>query len=83
MPPEQPGYFLAMGTMLPLIALLAALAAIAAGLSFSRARRIARTRAALALSPRLDLSKGGFSTGGLALAGPSVAIRARLDFAGG
>jgi hypothetical protein len=79
MPSEPPGYFLAAGTLVPLIALLAALAAIVAGLSFSRARRIARTRAALSLSPRLDLSMGGFSARGLALAGPSVAIRVRLD----
>jgi len=81
-PAEPPGYFLAAGTLLPLIALLAALAAIAAGLSFSRARRVARTRAALSLSPRLDIPRGDFSLGGLALAGPSVAIRAWLDGAG-
>jgi hypothetical protein len=78
-PAEPTGYFLAAGTLVPLLGLLAALAAIVAGLSFSRARRIARTRAALALSPRLDVPIGAFSLGGLALAGPSVAIRARLE----
>jgi hypothetical protein len=63
-----------------LLALLAVAAAFAAGTAWTRARQIARTRAALSLDPRLDLSEGSCSTGGLALAGPPMSIRTRLEF---
>ena len=63
-----------------LIGLLAAAAAMAGGTMASRARRIARTRAALSLDPRLDLGTAIGAPGGLPLAGPAVAIRARLEF---
>jgi len=62
-----------------LLGLLAAAGAAAAVVGWQHARRIARTRAVLALKPRLDLAAGATSLGGLALAGPPVAIRARLD----
>lgn len=62
---------------------LAAAAALAASLARLRSmRRIARTRAALALKPRLDASAGAASLRGLALAAPPLAIRARLDWPG-
>ena len=66
-----------------LLALLAAAATIAGAAAWNRARRLARTRAALSLEPRLDLSDGTCSLEGLALAGPPVSIRTRLEFAGG
>ena len=47
-----------------------------------RTRRIARTRAAVALAPRLDIWAGAGSLGGLTLAAPPLAIRARLDPSG-
>lgn len=79
--PEPAG--LAPIAWLPLV-LLAAAAAAASGVRLQRTRRIARTRAALALSPRLDLSAGAGSPGRLSFAGPALAapplaIRARLD----
>jgi len=43
-----------------------------------RARRIERTRAALVVTPRLDLAAGTSSIRGLSLASPPLAIRARL-----
>ena len=66
-------------TML-LLGLLAALAAIAAAtiMRVQRARRIERTRAVLVLTPRLDLAAGASAIHGLSLAGPPLAIRARL-----
>lgn len=66
-------------TTLLMLGLLAAAATAAAVIGLQHARRIARTRAALALTPRLDLSAGATSLTGLALAGPPLAIRARLD----
>jgi hypothetical protein len=64
-----------------LIALV--LAAVAAATAYARrARQISRTRAALSLHPSLDLMAGSCSSSGLALAGPSLAIRARLDDGG-
>ena len=62
-----------------LLGLLAAIVIAAAALSLRRARQIARTRAALSLNPSLDPLAGACSANGLALAGPSLAIRARLD----
>ncbi len=66
-----------------LLALLAAAAAaaIAAATALSRARQIARTRAALSLDPRLDLAEGSCSTGKLALTCPPMSIRTRLEHA--
>ena len=63
-----------------LFGLLAALAANAAAifLRIQRARRIARTRAALVLTPRIDFSAGASAIHGLSLASPPLAIRARL-----
>lgn len=63
-----------------LLGLLAALAAIAAAivLRVQRVRRIERTRAALVLTPRIDLAAGASSVHGLSLASPPLAIRARL-----
>jgi hypothetical protein len=63
-----------------LVGLLAAAlaAAIALTLRWRRIRRIARTRAVLALDPRIDHGVGASSIRGLSLAGPPVAIRARL-----
>jgi hypothetical protein len=63
----------------PLLGLLAAIVIAATALYPRRARQIARTRAALSLNPSLDPLAGAFSASGLALAGPSIAIRARLD----
>lgn len=68
------------GAAVQLILGLLAAAAVAAGaMRLNRMRRIARTRAALALKPRLDLSAGASKTPGLALTGPRLAIRARLE----
>lgn len=63
-----------------LFGLLAALAALAAALilRIQRARRIERTRAALVLTPRIDLAAGASSIRGLSLASPPLTIRARL-----
>ncbi|MEO5613260.1 MAG: hypothetical protein ABIT68_11035 [Sphingomicrobium sp.] len=54
-----------------LLGLLAALAAIAAALILraQRARRIERTRAALVLTPRIDLAAGASAIHGLSLGG--------------
>jgi len=65
-----------------LLGLLAAVAIAAAALYLRRARQIARTRAALSLHPSLDPLAGACSVSGLALAGPPLVIRARLDFGG-
>jgi hypothetical protein len=47
-----------------------------------RARRIARTRGALSLDPRLDLAEGACAVRGGSLACPPMTIRTRLEFAG-
>jgi hypothetical protein len=60
--------------------LLAAVAAAAAAATLRRARRIARTKAALSLAPRLDVVEGRSSFGALTLAGPPMSIRTRLEF---
>ncbi|MEO5773505.1 MAG: hypothetical protein ABIQ32_05235, partial [Sphingomicrobium sp.] len=63
----------------PLLALLAALAAAtAAAYHWRRRAQIARTRAALNLNPRLDLTAGACSTSRLSFAAPPMSIRARL-----
>ena len=81
-PAQRSASLLSQGNWL-LLALLAA-AAIAAAATWNRARRIARTRAALSLAPRLDLSDGSScSVDGLALACPPMSIRTRLEMAGG
>ena len=64
---------------LALLALVAITSATVAGWRVRRGRMLARTQAALGLAPRLDPAAGVGALGGLALAGPSVAIRARLD----
>ena len=65
--------------LLLLIATLAAAAAV--GLArWRRVRRIARTRAALALSPRIDWGAGAAEPQGFSLAGPAVTIRARVEW---
>ena len=64
-----------------IIALLA-VAAAAAGAAVHRARRIARTRGALSLDPRLDLAEGACAVRGGSLACPPMTIRTRLEFAG-
>jgi hypothetical protein len=63
-----------------LLGLLAALAALAAATAMrvQRARRIERTRAALVVTPRLDLAAGASSIRGLSMGRPPLAIRARL-----
>ena len=61
-----------------LLGFLAVAAAAAAVMHWQRTRRIERTRAALALKPRIDLSAGASSVSGLSLASPPLAIRARL-----
>jgi hypothetical protein len=63
--------------------LLAAALAVAAAAAVSRARRIARTKAALSLAPRLDLAEGSASFGNLALSAPPMSIRGRLEFGNG
>lgn len=70
------------GTWLLLGLLAAAAAAAAAAMHWLRMRRIARTRAALALKPRIDLSAGASSIRGLSLVSPPLAIRARLAMPG-
>ena len=65
-----------------LVLALFAAAIVAASAYARRARQISRTRAALALHPSLDLMAGSWSSSGLALAGPELAIRARLDDGG-
>ncbi|MEO5809180.1 MAG: hypothetical protein ABIR51_03770 [Sphingomicrobium sp.] len=65
--------------VLLLIATLAAAAAV--GLArWRKVRRIARTRAALAFSPRVDWGAGAAEPRGFGLAGPAVTIRARVDW---
>jgi len=54
-------------------------AAAAAAVHSRQKRRIARTRAALSLEASLDPLAGACSVSGLALAGPPLAIHARLD----
>lgn len=61
--------------------IIAAATAGAAAIRLNRARQISRTRAALALKPSLDRSAGAGSVKGLALAGPTIAIRSRLEMA--
>lgn len=64
----------------PLLILLAlAVAAAATALQVRRARRLAFTKGALSLDPRIDWASGAGSASGLVLAGPSVAITGRLD----
>jgi hypothetical protein len=64
------------------LALLAAAAAMAGTVAWQRMRRIAHTRAALSLDPRLDLAEGSCSVAGGSLASPPMSIRTRLEFAG-
>lgn len=62
--------------------LAGAIVAAAAGFGAQRLRyrrRLARTRAAFSLAPRIDLSAGRGGPPNLALARPTLAIRARLD----
>ena len=63
-----------------LLALIAAAVIAAASVGVQRARRIARTRAALSLEPRLDMPAGAGSASGITLAAPQLVIRARLDW---
>ena len=63
-----------------LLGLIAAAAIAATSVGVQRARRIARTRAALSLEPRFEMRAGTGSASGLALAGPPLAIHARLDW---
>ncbi|MEO6581551.1 MAG: hypothetical protein ABIN68_01935 [Sphingomicrobium sp.] len=81
-PPAQRSSSLLSQSPWLLLALLAAASAVVARLTWSRARQIARTRAALSLEPRLDLAQGSCSAGSLALACPPMTIRSRLEFAG-
>jgi hypothetical protein len=76
---ETPRSIFGASTML-LLGLLAALAALAAATAMrvQRARRIERTRAALVVTPRLDLAAGASSIRGLSMGSPPLAIRARL-----
>lgn len=68
---QKPSFWLAM-------VVLAAIAAGAAAMIY-RARLIARTRALLGLSPKLDPSVGKFVATDMTLDGPTVGLRARLD----
>lgn len=61
-----------------LLGLLAAAVVAASVIRLQRTRRIERTRAVLALKPRIDFSVGASSLSGLSLASPPLAIRARL-----
>lgn len=70
------------GPAAPWLAVLAVIVVLAGANHLRRMRRIARTRAALALSPRLDLDGGAGSISGLSLAAPPLSIRARLAPAG-
>lgn len=64
---------------LPLLGLLAVLVTSgAAALHWRRRVRLARTRAALTLDPRIDYAAGACSTAGLSFAAPPVSIRAYL-----
>jgi hypothetical protein len=58
------------------------LGALAAGsaAAFYRARVIARTGELLGLSPKLDPSVGKFVASDITLDGPTVGLRARLEF---
>jgi hypothetical protein len=62
------------------LALLAAAAAVAGAAAWSRARQIARTRAALSLESRLDPTEGSCSAARLAMACPPMSIRTRLEY---
>jgi hypothetical protein len=66
---------------MPLMMILsAALAAAAAAAAWFRKQRIlAQTRSLLALAPRLELAGPDGAAGSVKLAGPPIAIRARLD----
>jgi hypothetical protein len=66
----------------PLLGLLAAALAAAAALRLRRVRLVARTRAALAIAPRLDPGLGASSVQGLSFTAPPLSIRARLAPAG-
>ena len=61
-------------------AVLAVAAALAAAHKVREHRRIARTRAALGLSPSLDPADGSGSASGLSLAKPPITIRTRLEW---
>jgi hypothetical protein len=66
----------------PLMLLAAIAVAVAGGGRWLNRRRIwSRTRAALALSPRLELPGGGSSGAPLKFAGPPITIRTRMDMA--
>lgn len=77
MPPPDPAKTVPIIWLL--LGVVVAAAAVASALRVRESRRIGHTRAALALQPRLDLSAGACSLDDLSLAGPSLAIRARLD----
>jgi len=72
--PSSTGWWLALG-------LFAAAVAGAALLRLRRHRRVALTRAMVALNPRLETGRSPGSMRGLALEGPAIAIRARLEVA--
>ena len=75
--PETPASWWS-GLTVPLLAILAAIFVLAGAHRLRRMRRIARTRAALALSPRLDPVAGASSISGLSLVAPPLSIRMRL-----
>lgn len=80
-PPQRTALLLSQSGWI-ILALLLILAAAVGAAAWNRARRIARTRAALSLEPRLDLADGSCSVGGGGLACPPMSIRTRLEFAG-
>jgi len=77
-PSAAPASFMVGTAAWLLIGLLAAAAVAGSVVRVRRTRRLGRTRAALTLKPRLDLSAGASSLSGLSLASPPFAIRARL-----
>jgi hypothetical protein len=62
------------------LAALSVAVALAAGYKIREHRRLARTKAALGLSPSLDPAAGSSSASGLSLAKPSIVIRTRLEW---
>lgn len=75
--PETPGSWWS-GLPVSLLGMLALIAALVGAHRLRRMRRIARTRAALGVSPRLDAAAGASSISGLSLVAPPLSIRARL-----
>jgi hypothetical protein len=59
---------------------LAVAVAFGAAYKIREHRRLARTKAALGLSPSLDPAAGSSSASGLSLAKPAIAIRTRLEW---